>query len=473
MENYVSGITELSSLSEDSDCYVLDTNYLLGLSYSIKFSEQYLKAIIENKSKIFIPFIVWVEFNYNIQRVLEETEGLLEGAQNFLGSYKAEKLNISTDEMVKSFNNIFNSSIIKSNTVGQAISEDISKYFSEKINSDSDFKEIIGNLNEKKHEILNDWEKNFRTDLDKKIQGHLKKTEELLINLKKEVNSSETNIQIGEKYSKEKLKEKIKECELRAKNDLYPGNSQKDLSKGKYRIWGDLEIPSKYGDMLFWLEIIEFAKKHKDFKKVVIVSNDIKKDDWVSKKTKKLIPQLSIEFFTKTSGSTVEHMKVLDFVTKFSPGTSHEELQRDYRLQEDLLPISEGVDFETSDASYEDFEFEKDTIIVHGNRYTLTGPYFQKERGYVIHISPDRLPNLKYIAVYQDSPVCAVTHSARINVIEHVNGYRKQVVFVDGPARPLRKPIPKGVYDLTFPIYTNHIELDNAVTMDDLLDDDL
>ena len=50
MENYVSGITELSSLSEESDCYVLDTNYLLGLSYSIKFSEQYLKAIIENKS---------------------------------------------------------------------------------------------------------------------------------------------------------------------------------------------------------------------------------------------------------------------------------------------------------------------------------------------------------------------------------------------------------------------------------------
>ena len=166
-------------------------------------------------------------------------------------------------------------------------------------------------------------------------------------------------------------------------------------------------------------------------------------------------------------------MEVLDFVTMFSPGTSHEELQRDYRLQEDLLPISEGVDFETSDASYEDFEFEKDTIIVHGTQNTLSRSFFHKERGYVTHISSVRLPNLKYIAVYQDSPVCAVTHSARIKSIKHVNEYRKQVVFVDGPARPLRKPIPKGDYDLTFPIYTNQIELDNAVTMDDLLDDDL
>ena len=32
---------------------------------------------MENKSQIFIPFIVWVEFNYNIQDVLQQTEGLL------------------------------------------------------------------------------------------------------------------------------------------------------------------------------------------------------------------------------------------------------------------------------------------------------------------------------------------------------------------------------------------------------------
>ena len=71
MGNYIHGLTELTPQSEGRTCYVLDTNYLLDSLSSVRYSEQYFKAIMENKSKIFIPFIVWVEFNYNIQEILE------------------------------------------------------------------------------------------------------------------------------------------------------------------------------------------------------------------------------------------------------------------------------------------------------------------------------------------------------------------------------------------------------------------
>ena len=154
MENYIHGLTELTSRSEDSTCYVLDTNYLLDSLSSVKYSEQYFKVIMENKSKIFIPFIVWVEFNYNIQVVLEKTKGLLEGSQEFLESYDIEKLNFSVSEIKTKFNNIFNRSIIGNNAVAHAISSDIEKYFSQKIDLDSDFQEIISSLNEKNKNIF-------------------------------------------------------------------------------------------------------------------------------------------------------------------------------------------------------------------------------------------------------------------------------------------------------------------------------
>lgn len=485
MENYVHGLTELTPRLESSTCYVLDTNYLLDSLSSVNYSEQYFKAIMENKSKIFIPFIVWVEFNYNIQEVLEKTEGLLEGSQKFLGSYDTVNLDFFESEIKTKFNNIFNRKIIENNVVGQAISSDIKEYFSQKIDFDPDLKEIISSLNEKNKNILKEWEKDFRDDLDNKMQGHINIIEELLINLKEEVNSSDSNILIGEEYSKEKLDQKIKECESREKNNLYPGNSKEDLSKEGCKIWGDLEIPQKYGDMLLWLELIEFAKNNKEFDKFIFVSNDTEKEDWVLKKTKKLFPQLSIEFFTKTSGSTVEHMKSFDFVTAFSPETSHEDLKKDYIIQreeycsvfEDIEVNDDSIDDLFGDIKLEDYTF-KDTIIVPAKLDGFKEVFLGEDRWYSINISKDRIPYLKYIAAYQSQPVSAVTYVAKIDYIDE-SPYQpgKKMVIFDGSAKQLRRPIPRGddYLALQSPRYTNHKKLNSAQSTDDLFnfEDDL
>lgn len=303
--------------------------------------------------------------------------------------------------------------------------------------------------------------------------------------MQEQVNSTETTILIGEEYSKEDFNQKVKECELREKNKLYPGNSKEDLSKEGYKIWGDLKLPHKYGDMLLWLELIEFAKNHKEFEKFVIVSNDTEKEDWVLKKTKKLFPQLSIEFFTKTSGSTVEQMKSFDFVTKFSPETSSEELEKDYIIQrEEPLSVFENIDVNNDliNDLFREIELEeyayKDTIIVPAKLNGFKEVFLGEDRWYSIYISNDRIPYLEYIASYQSHPISAVTYVAKIDHIED-SPYElgKKMVIFQGVAKQLKSPIPLGddYLALQRPRYTNHKKLNIARTTDDLFnfDDDL
>ena len=263
MEKYLNGFTEKASQSDGNTCYVLDTNYLLDSLSSVKNSQKYFKAIMENDSSVFIPFIVWVEFNYSVQNTLKTTEGLLKESSKFLEKYNTKQLEVTTGDIKTKFNNLFNKKIIDSNPVGVAISEDIKEYFDKKIDEDLGLRDIINSLNKRNEEILKDWEEEFRAKLNKKIEDHINKTEDLLINFKNRVSTSEQSILIGKEYSTEDLKYKIKECQLREENQLLPGNSEKDLSKKGCRIWGDLKIPKKYGDMLLWLELIEFAKKRK------------------------------------------------------------------------------------------------------------------------------------------------------------------------------------------------------------------
>ena len=480
MNNYLNGFSELTSQIDRGTCYVLDTNYLLDSLSSVNFSEQYFTAILENDSTIFIPFIVWVEFNYNVQKVLEQTEGFLEQSNNFLKEYKPEKLQISKGDIKTKFDNIFNKKIIEDNMVGQTISSNITEFFNKKIDDDSDLGNIINSLNNKTEEILKSWEEEFQADLNAKIQDHINKAKDLLSAFNEKVNNSDTNILIGNEYTKEDLKKKIQVCQLREKNKLYPGNAKKDLEKEGYKIWKDLEIPQKYGDMLLWLELIEFAKKHQNLGKFIIVSNDTEKEDWVLKKSKKLFPQLSIEFYTKTSGSIVDHMKSFDFVTEFSPGTSHEELKKDYILQredsvldfEDIPVIDEPVSDLFDDIDFFDYSY-KDTIVVPAKIAGFKEVFLGENRWYSINIRNDRIPYLKYIAAYQSHPVSAVTYIAKIDrIVDSPYKPGKKMIVFDGIAKQLKHPIPLGENYLALqsPRYTNHKKLNTANTTDDLFD---
>lgn len=90
--SYFNGISEkeLQINVNDDVCYVLDTNYLLGALSSVNQSERYFDAIFNSNFNIYIPFIVWVEFNYNVQDVLSKTSSLLEGTKRYLDSFSED-----------------------------------------------------------------------------------------------------------------------------------------------------------------------------------------------------------------------------------------------------------------------------------------------------------------------------------------------------------------------------------------------
>ena len=181
-------------------------------------------------------------------------------------------------------------------------------------------------------------------------------------------------------------------------------------------------------------------------------------------------------------------MQSLDFVTKFSPETSQEDLQKDIILQSEKPELDfEDIEVEMNidEINYEDYINEdyinegyinedyvyKDTIVVPAKIDGFKSVFLGENRWYSINISRERFPYLKYIAAYQSSPISAVTHVARIGGVEEspYHSGKKMIIF-DGKARRLKRTIPMGKYysALQGPRYTNHKKLNIARTTDDL-----
>lgn len=502
MEHYINGFTESGSVLEESTCYVLDTNYLLGALSSVKYSEKYFDAIFKNEGNIYIPFIVWVEFNYNIQGHLSAVQGYLEGTKSFLDSCDEESLKHEKGEIKSKLKNAFDYNIIENNSVGRAIAMDGYKRIDQLVEENEVLNELIENINKETEKIYKSWKDSFRSKMDEKIENHLVITKEFIDKFHDHIRDSSVKIKIGEKYNREKLTEFIEMCRRRVDNDYYPGNSTKDKNKDGVRIWGDLEIPRQYGDILLWLELIEFAQGNPDFQKYVLVSDDVSKNDWVRKGTKKLFPQLSIEFFSKTNG-IIEHMKSDEFVEKFSPETSKNELQKDYiaKIEEEnsLGASAEDIGIQIFDnfSEYEDehkniFKFNdvevfeegldlfdrleseymyRDTIVVPAKSRGFAEVFLGENRWHSVKISKDRIPYLKYIAVYQSLPKQEITYVAKIKkIVPSPYETGKSMVIFDGCARQLKRPIPLGEKNsaMQSPRYTNHRKLLTASTVDDL-----
>lgn len=507
MEHYINGFTGLDGVLEEKTCYVLDTNYLLGAFSSVKYCEKYFDAILKNASNIYIPFIVWVEFNYNLQGHLRIVQGYLEGAKNFLDSCDEERLKYGIGDIKSKFKNSFDQNIINDNSLGKAIVKDGSKHIDKLVEENKELNELIKKIGEETEKIYESWKAEFREGMKEKIENHIVITKENIKKFHDYIEGSSAKIKIGEKYNREKLNKFIEVCRKRVDNGLYPGNAKKDTNKDGVRIWGDLEIPRKYGDIFLWLELIEFAEDNPDYQKYVLVSDDISKNDWVRKDTKELFPQLSIEFFSKTKGF-IEHLETDEFVAKFSPETSRYDLKEDYIAE--IKPISidkdeydhihaliddinniigeiESGDFdyteinEIDETSTDDIFDElmlleyknKDTIVVPAKSEGFNNVFLGKNRWHSISISKGRIPYLKYIAAYRTTPISAVTHLAKIEkIVPSPYASGKKMVIFKGDAIQLPKPIPLGKNPsaLQGSRYTNIGKIKIAKTVDDLFD---
>lgn len=84
---------------------------------------------------------------------------------------------------------------------------------------------------------------------------------------------------IGDIYSQEWIDEVQKEGEERFENSIPPGFDDKnkeenDSSSQSTRRYGNILYQRKFGDLLIWKDIMEYAKKNKKGKKVIFVTDD-------------------------------------------------------------------------------------------------------------------------------------------------------------------------------------------------------
>lgn len=169
MKNYINGLTEKNIDASANTIYILDTNYLLDALTSVNHSKKYFEAIINKDIHIFIPFIVWVEFNYNVQKVLDHTNNSVKKIQAYLKSGDIKKIEYAKERVEGEIYNSFNHSIISDNSVGKTISEDSKKILDEIINKNDKLNQLLEKLNKEKENIYKEWSKRLQEDIGKKL----------------------------------------------------------------------------------------------------------------------------------------------------------------------------------------------------------------------------------------------------------------------------------------------------------------
>lgn len=101
----------------------------------------------------------------------------------------------------------------------------------------------------------------------------------------KEKISTIFNNKIGDGFSKEELQSIFKDGELRYKDEIPPG--YKDDTKKGFYLHKETKYIRKYGDLVFWKEIIIKTKSDK-CQYIVLISDDGKEDWWQEKRGKKI-----------------------------------------------------------------------------------------------------------------------------------------------------------------------------------------
>jgi len=152
----------------------------------------------------------------------------------------------------------------------------------------NELKEYLKHLDEEVNAFQNSFDKIKKRIVaetkvkERKISAVLKK-DNLLLKLDK-------TFHIGQEYSYDKLTEVVNNGKFRYDNKIPPGYEDQEGKVG-FQV---------YGDLIFWLQTIDFAIEQK--KPIILITNDLK-EDWWQDKTENKIPrhELIVEFNDKTA----------------------------------------------------------------------------------------------------------------------------------------------------------------------------
>lgn len=227
------------NMTSENTIIVFDTNSLLNVfRFTPEASKEYFEIIQSIQDKIYIPYLVALEFHF----------------------HKSEALLLNEVNVTKFKNNF-------SKNWNKVKSEAAKTLFSGlSYRNDKDNKELITYLSD----LLNSKELDIENKLVEKISS-ISKNQTNIFNALVEIIQSKT----GERYEQNTIINIEKEGDERYKNEIPPGFN--DANKKLSRSYNGIKYQQKFGDLIIWKDIIIKAKEDK-IKNVIFVTSDGKRD---------------------------------------------------------------------------------------------------------------------------------------------------------------------------------------------------
>lgn len=227
------------NMTTENTIIVFDTNSLLNVfRFTPEASKEYFEIIQSVQDKIYIPYLVALEFHF----------------------HKSETLLLNEINVTKFKNNF-------SKNWNKLKSEAAKTLFSSlSYRNDKDNKELNAYLSD----LLNSEDLNIENKLVEKISS-ISENQTNIFNALVEIMHSKT----GERYTQDMITKIEKEGEERYKNGIPPGFN--DANKKLSRSYNGIKYQQKFGDLIIWKDIISKAKEDR-IKHVIFVTSDGKRD---------------------------------------------------------------------------------------------------------------------------------------------------------------------------------------------------
>lgn len=309
--SYFEALNYTFSLDEQDDVlFVIDTNYFLYTYQSYSQGEVYVEALNKNKDRIYVPFMVYIEFLSNINSVTDKIKKDIKALEFYMDSIVSDVRIFDKESVKENLKSIsFNSKITNYKGLTSLLKQDIEKEINTYV------EEAVAEVEKMYKEIeiiLSDRLRKFAKK--EKSLPEIKTYEEKIVILNKKLNDLFESA-LGTIYSPDDIKNYLIDLELRYSNEIPPGFCDKE--KDGYKTFGELIIPNNAGDLVLWKDIVNLLvndeQKKNKYKKVVIVTEDgmsDQKSDWRIKRGNERVihDHLKIEFYQKTN-------KLLDLIT--------------------------------------------------------------------------------------------------------------------------------------------------------------
>ncbi len=116
---------------------------------------------------------------------------------------------------------------------------------------------------------------------------------------------------------------------------------------------------------------------------------------------------------------------------------------------------------------------EYNTIVLPAHEEGFRRVFLDENKWYYVRLKKDRIPYLKYVAIYVNAPLSQITHYAKIakNGFVMDENKKKYVIHLEGQPIELENPIPLGnipSQSTRAPKYTTLQKLLTAETYQDL-----